>query len=313
MKRLIFLIIVVAVLIVPGVLLGSACGNEQPASAGAIEDDRGRVVELDRYPERIVSLAPSCTEMLFALGLADEIVGVTTYCNYPAAALDKEKAGGFSPDEWNEEKILELEPDLVIVSGGIQTESIDAIEKRGLTVFVVDPQSIDGVIDSLKTLGELTGHEEEAEALAGDMQERIDAVTTSTESMTQDQKRETLFVVWHDPLYTVAGNTLETELIDKAGGINIADATGQEGFGVIDLEIVLDEKPEVIIAYTGHGSSKDDPLNWVKEESRLAGTPARENNRIYQMDTDIIGRAGPRIVDALEQVAQCIHPELFGD
>ena len=308
MKRLILLVLVLA-LVMP---IGLAC-NEEAAPAGAIVDDLGRSIELDRYPERIVSLAPSCTEMLFALGLGDEVVGVTEFCDYPDAAKEKPKVGGFSPDQWNEEKILELEPDLVVVSGGIQTESVETLEKRGLTVFVLDPKSINDVLASIDTLGELTGHDDEAQELTDDMQARVEAVTEKTAGISEDERRRTFLVVWHDSLYTVAGATLETELIEKAGGVNIADATGQEGFCVIDLEVVIDQDPEVIIAYTGHGSSKDDPLNWVRSEDRLAGVSARVDNRTHQIDTNLIGRAGPRIVDALEELARYIHPELFGE
>jgi iron complex transport system substrate-binding protein len=291
---------------------GVAC-NESTAPTGAIVDDMGRAIELDRYPERIVSLAPSCTEMLFALGLGDKVVGDTTYCNYPEEALSKEKVGGFSPSTWNTEKILELQPDLVIVSGGIQLENVAALEKLGLTVFVVDPRSIEDVLGSLETLGKLTGREKEAQSLTADMRRRIDAVVSKTQGMSDDQRRKVFLVVWSDPLGTYAGDVLETELIEKAGGTNIANVTGKQGYVKIDLEIVIQQDPQVMVAYTGMGTGGVAPLNWAENESRLAGTAARMEDRIYEIDINVIGHAGPRTVDALEQLAKCLHPEIFGE
>ena len=307
--RIFLALLLILAFVVP---FGVAC-NEPTAPAGAIVDDMGRAIELDRYPERIVSLAPSCTEMLFALGLGDKVVGVTTYCNYPEEALSKEKVGGFSPSTWNTEKILDLQPDLVVVSGGIQLENVAALEKLGLTVFVFEPKSIEDVLGSLETLGKLTGREKEAQSLTGDMRKRIDAVISKTQGMSDDQKIRVLLVVWSDPLGTYAGDRLETELIEKAGGTNIANVTGKQGYVKIDLEIVIQQDPQVMVAYTGMGTGGDSTLNWAKTESRLAGTTARIEGCIYKMNSDVIGRAGPRTVDALEQLAKCIHPEVFGE
>ena len=142
------------------------------------------------------------------------------------------------------------------------------------------------------------------------MNNRIEAVTDKTDSLPQVQRPRVLYIIWHDPLMTVSSTTRIHELIVKAGGINIAhDLTG--GYPMISLEAVIEADPQVIIAGVGMGSGEDLPFQYVKTESRLRNVDARINNRVYKIDVDLAGRPGPRIVDALEEFAEFIHPELF--
>jgi len=267
----------------------------------------GRTVGFTRIPERIVSLAPSNTEILFALGLADKVVAVTDYCDYPPEAKEKASIGGFSTP--NIENVVALSPDLVVATSIHQEQVIPNLEQRGITVFALAPKTLDEVLEAITLVGEITGQEKEASKLVGEMSERIRAVTDKTGNLTEAQKPRVFYITWHDPLMTAGAGTLHDELIQKAGGTNIArNLTGYAG---ITLEAVIDANPEVMIAGVGMGTGADAPLQFALTEPRLRNNDARLNNRVYAIDVDLVGRAGPRIVDALEQFARFIHPELF--
>ncbi len=283
----------------------AACTPAEPTPPGAVVDDLGRSVNIEKIPQRIVSLAPSNTEILFALGLGEKVVGVTECCNYPPEALDKEKVGGFSTPDI--EKIIALQPDLILASSIHAKEVIPALEERGLTVFALAPENLDEVLKDIEVVGKITGKEEETSELVAQMENRIKAITDITRDL--EERPRVFYITWHDPLWSVGSETHHQELIEKAGGVNIfQDITG---YKTVNLETVIARDPEVIIACTGHGEAKGKPFEWAMEEPRLGVTEARKNNRIYQIDADLVSRTGPRIIEALEQFAHFIHPEIF--
>ena len=292
-------------------LLGlmSACTPpaEETVPLGGVTDQLGRTVEFDGVPQRIISLAPGNTEILFALGLGDRVVGVTEYCNYPEAAKDKEAIGGFSTVDL--ERVVALSPDLILATSMHEAETIPALESRGLTVFALAPTTLDEVLEAISLVGEITGKAEEAAGLVNDMKERISAVTEKTDDLSPDQRPRVFFITWHDPLMTPGSDTRHDELIQMAGGVNIA--RDLSGYADISLEAVVEANPEVMIAGVGMGTGEDLPAQFMRTEPRLGGTDARRNDRLYEIDTDLEGRPGPRIVDALEEFARFIHPELF--
>ena len=283
--------------------------EEMTSSAIEITDQLGRTVKLDRIPQRIISLAPSNTEILFALGLGNRIVAVTDYCNYPPEAQAKPKIGGFTTPSI--EEVVALSPDLVLAASLQQKTIIPALEGKGLTIFTLDPKTLDEVLEAITLVGEITGKEEEASELVAEMQKRIKAVTDKTSSLLlQEQRPRVFYVTWHDPLMTCGAGTHHDELIRLAGGTNVArDLTGYAG---ISLEAIIGANPEVIIAGVGMGTGEDLPFQFVKTEPRLRNIDARRNNRVYNIEVDLAGRHGPRLVDALEKFAEFIHPELFG-
>ena len=256
-----------------------------------------------KTPERIVSTAPSNTEILYALGLGDEVVGVTEYCNYPAEAKLKEKIGGFSTV--NLEKVVALNPDLVLASGGVQEQTANKLKELGLNVVLLDPKSVEDIIEDIRLVGSITGREEVARELADNLEQRVKAVTDRTEMLPDDQKPRVLYVLWHDPLMSAGSATFADDLIRKAGGVNIANFSG---YKAISLESAIEQNPQVIICSVGMSPTT---LEWVRNESKLKVTDALKNGRVYAIDSDIVSRAGPRIVEALEQIASYIHPELF--
>ena len=272
-----------------------------------VTDQLGRKVGLEAIPQRIISLAPSNTEILFALGLAERVVAVTNYCDYPAGAADKPSIGGFSTP--NIEEIIALSPDLVLATSRHEDQIIPQLEDKGITVFALNPETLDDVLASIALTGRITGAKANAAELVGEIQQRINTVTDKTAGLPLEQRPSTFYVLWHDPLKTAGSGTLQDELIQKAGGTNIARET--TGYANISLEVVVNENPAVIIAGTSHGSSDDQTYQFARTESRLNSSDAHQYDRVYAIDSDLTSRAGPRLVNALEEFASYIHPEIF--
>ena len=278
-------------------------GCKTPVAQGNYTDDLGRAVQINGIPQRIVSLSPSNTEMVYALGLEDRLIGVTTYCNYPPAAKEKPQVSGYSIVDV--EKVVSLRPDLILASGIHKTEVIPALEKSGISVLGIMAPSLDKLLADLNLIGTVTGQQAEADKLNKSLNQRIKAVETK---MVGAAKPRVFFVTWHDPLWTVGRGSMIDDLIVKAGGVNIA--SDLEANQTIDLETVIQRNPEMIVVLSSMGDQAVS-YNFLKNEPRFQATDALKNHRVYQVDSDIFGRTTPRIVDGLEQMAKLIHPELF--
>ena len=271
-----------------------------------LTDDLGREVTIEALPERIISLAPSNTEILFALGLGNRVVGVTDFCDYPPEALAKEKVGGpWTPDA---EKIVALNPDLVLAAGINPIDLIDILDGLGITVFGIEATDLDDILNDIRTVGQIADKEAEANALTDEMQNQIDAVTDETTGLATEEKPRTFHICYHEPIWTCGQDTFIHNLIEDAGGVNIfADIAG---FQSVDIEAVIGRDPEVIIV-TAMGGTASGTWEWVLTEPRLAGVSARQNGRVYYVEANWVERPGPRIVLGLEVVAKCIHPGIF--
>ena len=270
-----------------------------------ITDQLGRVVRLEKMPQRIISIAPSNTEILYALGLGDRVVGVDQYSDYPAEAKEKATLGGYSNP--NIEKIVALAPDLILAAKIHQTEVIPELGKLGFTVVALAPKTVSQALDSITLVGKITGNQAEANELVAGLSNRIKAVTDKTKNLTAAQRPGVFYVVWYDPLMSSGNDTFQGDLIEKAGGANVA--RDLVGFKAISLEAVITANPEVIIA--GDMSTGGANFQFVNTESRLASTAARKNGHVFMVNSDVASRPAPRIVDALEEFARFIHPELF--
>jgi len=307
-------------LVVSAFLMGflSACvpASEEPvppvqkelAFPLEVTDQVGRQVRIEKLPERIVSLSPANTEIVYALGLEQKLVGVTDFCDYPDVAKDKPKLGGFSTVDI--EKIVKSQPDLILASDIHKEEVIPRLEGLGLTVLALWPKTLDGVLDAVILIGKCTGQQEEAAQLAAEMRNRIKIITDKTRSLTQDERPRVFYIVWHDPLMTVGSDTRIHELIELAGGTNIAQDLGQ-GYPTMSLEAIIMANRQLIIAGSSMGEGARLPYEFAQTEQRLEGVDARINGRVYEINTDLIGRPGPRIVDGLEQMARMVQPEIF--
>jgi len=286
------------------VLILTACTAEHPLptpNGTSLVDDLGRLVEVEGTPERIVSLAPANTEILFALGLGDSVVGVTDFCDYPPEAMDKEKVGAYYPPDI--EKIIALNPDLILATDIHRHEAIPALEDHGFTVFALAPQTLDEVMASIDRAGQITGQEEEALDLIGEMQSRIEQVE---EALIDVEERPSVFyITWHDPLWTVGRNTWIDDLITIAGGVNVFSEYFESG-AMVEVEWVIYLNPEVIIASSWS-------FDWANNATELDGIDARLNSRIYRSDDNLVQRSSPRLVKALDWFAYFIHPEIFDE
>ncbi len=273
------------------------------SSPKVITDDLGRAITIEKTPERIVSLSPSSTEILFALGLGEKIVGVTKLCDYPLEAKEKEKIGGIvKPDI---KKILSLSPDLILVTTNHhQRRIIPKLEEKGLKVFILAPKTLDGIFKDVILVGRITEKERKATEIVSQMKRKLKAITEKTRYIPENQKPRVFWIAWPEPLWTIGEGTFTHDLILKAGGKNIS--WDIEGCKPICLDVVIKRNPQIIIASTAHG----EPAKWAK--NNLKNTDACKNGRVYTIKTELVDRPGPRIVKGLEVLAKYIHPEIFG-
>lgn len=272
-------------------------------AAQTVTDDVGRNVIIKGVPQRIVSLAPSNTEVLYALGLGARVVGVTEFCNYPPEAKEKPKIGGFSKIDL--ERVVGLNPDLVLATNIHAKSVVPELEKRGITVVVVEPKNVNDVLAKITFIGKLTGASESAAKLTAQMQARIDAVTSKVATV---KTKPRVFYEIDKSLYTPGPGSFIDDMIVKAGGINIAaDAKGS--YVRLTPEAIIAKDPEVILLGDMlFGESPDS----VRARPGWANISAVKNGRIVPIpNEDVISRPGPRIVEGLELIARALYPELF--
>ncbi|MFA5523981.1 MAG: cobalamin-binding protein [Tissierellales bacterium] len=267
-----------------------------------VEDDFGNKVIIEKQPTKIISLAPSHTEILFALGLNKEIVGVTTYCNYPEEASTKERVG--DAFNLNIEKILELDPDVVIQYGPGKDDANKQLRDAGIAVLGYQPESVDEVIKLMEDIGQITNHLLQAKTVTEDMIKKKDHIINKISSV--ENKAKVIFEIWDEPLQVAGPGSFIDEIIRLAGGENIAsDAEG--AYAQFDLEQLIERDPDV---YLMSEDLETKTIESVKARPGYSEISAIKNNRIYILDS-LISVPGPRIVDGLEIVAKSIYPELF--
>jgi len=277
---------------------GEGCSARGPETArrdgSRFIDELGREVVLKKPPERIISLAPSITEMLFAIGMGERVIGVTTWCDYPEQAKRIEKIGDTLHP--NIERIISLKPDLVVVTTASQLETLTRqLDQLSIPVFVIDPRTVRGVAYSIESLGRVTGSDKAPE-IAAAMERRIQAVQ---EKQKNSPRQRVLFVLQDSPLITAGRNTFINDLISLAGGISISGEESAD-YPQFSRETVIAKAPEVIVVPGNHGSGL---INEGDLARSYAVTPAIRNHRIVRVNPDWISRPGPRLVDGLEQLA----------
>lgn len=284
-------------LLIPVLAIGSASAvGSFPVQ---IVDDAGRLVRIDRPPKRVISLAPSNTELLFAIGAGGRMVGVTRYCNYPPAAAQIARVGDVN---LNFEEIVGLHPDLVVTVGSMQGDSIDRLEQLGCKVIVLEARKVADVPRHLRLLGRAMGLRVQAETQAQSFEKRIGSVAARTKLASV---RPRVFVeIWNQPLISVGPGTYLDELIHMAGGVSISsDAKTQ--WPQFSEELVIQRNPEVIILTCFNRAEA------MKRES-WKSLSAMKTGRVYEVNPDIYVRPTPRLADGLEQLARWLHPEIYG-
>lgn len=298
--------------LIMGLLLTSllvACSPAQtPAATLTFIDGLGRTVTLAAPAKKIVSLAPSATEILYAVGAGGQVVGRDSFSNYPAEAATLTDIGG-SRGNYSNEAITALQPDLVLAAEINTADQVKALENLGLTVFYIgNPASLDDLFKTLETVGQLTGHETEAKELSASLTARVQTVKETI------AKATTTPVVFYeldgsDPAkpWTSGPGTFMDQLITMAGGKNVGSSL-KSSWAQISVEELLVQNPDVILLGDGnYGITADQVaarVGWNKIK-------AVENNQIFAFNDDLVSRAGPRLVEGLEELAKAIHPELY--
>ena len=295
----------------------SAQTNSQLETLNNLVDDTGYVTSLEAIPNKIISMAPSTTEIVFALGLDDKVVAVSNYCDYPydfSAWIEEGKIssiGDFADP--NMEVIASLDPDLILATGGVQGPIIDTLRDLGYKVLVLNPSSINGVMDNIELVGNATGKTTEATALIEDITSRINTVVNTVADA--ETIPSVYYEVWYDPtsLWTAGSKAWQNELIEKAGGFNIFADQDLEYFQS-SAEAVIERNPDIILLPAqgmGYGEPFWGSLDDVKARPGWDTINAVQHDGLVEVDSNTIARAGPRVADIIEDLAAAFHPELF--
>jgi iron complex transport system substrate-binding protein len=282
--------------------LAAGCGARATAPAPgtrAVVDDLGRTVAVAPRPARIVSLAPNLTEILFAVGAGDRVVADTSYCDYPPEAASRPHVGDTQRPDL--ERLIALEPDLVIVSTASQLQALsDRLDALGIPTYVSNPRDLDSVIASVERIGEVVGEADAGRRLAASLRDRAAAVTAAVSGRPSPK---VFFVVGNPPLITTGHGTFVDDLIRRAGGASISADQATE-WPQFSAETVIARAPDVIVLPTSSHGVGEVP-------AALAETPASRAGRVARVDADLLMRPGPRLVDGLERLARELHPEAY--
>ena len=267
-----------------------------------VVDEAGRRVKLPLHIDRIVSLAPNLTEIVYAVGAGARLVGDTEYCDYPQEAKSVAKIGDTMHPSI--ERIIALKPQLVLVSTASQLEAFTKqLDEQKIAVYVTNPRSLDEVFRSIATLGDFFDAHERAAKLVAELRKRSEAVEAAVK---QAKPVKVFYQVSGEPLYTIGRDAYLTDLVRRAGGLSVtADVPG--AFPRFSDEAALAARPEAIILPSGGsmGTANSTPA------AALKNSPAVLNNRVYKINDDHLSRPGPRLVDGLEEMARALHPEAF--
>jgi iron complex transport system substrate-binding protein len=286
MKRLLFLLSLT-------ITLAGPC-----LASRTLTDEMGRTVVVPDHPHRVICLMPTVTDTAFALGAGDDVVAISDYTKYPAAALKKPSVGDMIKPSI--EMILSLHPDLVI---GTQPkgpmEVTDQLERAGIPIFLVSPHGIAGIFHSIESIGSALNRTPQADALVQSLQQRVDAVRARTKGLTAPR---VFMPIWYDPVTTIGKNAFITEVIEAAGGRSVTDDLSTE-WPQISMEVVLERAPDALLLVRGGKTT----LQVLQDRPGWSSMAAIKAHRAYYVD-DRINFASPIAIDALEDLAKQFHP-----
>lgn len=293
-------------LIVCTLLVAACTANQKVSPEGPVTreltDDAGRRVSLPARVNRVISLAPNLTEIVFAVGAGDRLVGRTSYCDYPAEAKAVAEVGDTLRPSL--ERIIALRPQVVLISTASQLEIFtQQLQNQDIAVFVTDPHDLDGVFRTIEQIGEIVGQKQEAQLLLQKLRERASAVE---EAVKAKPRVRVFYQVSGEPLYTIGRDSFLTDLMRRAGGESVtADVPG--AWPRYSDESALAARPEAIILPTGGsmGAANSSVADALRQ------SPAVLSGRVYKINDDYLARPGPRSLDGLEAMARALHPEAF--
>jgi iron complex transport system substrate-binding protein len=277
-------------------------GTANQGGAREIIDDAGRRVSLPATVDRVVSLAPNLTEIMFAVGAGNRLVGRTSYCDYPAEAKAITEVGDTLHPSL--ERIIALKPQVVLVSTASQLEVFtNQLQGQNIAVYVTDPHDLEGVFRSIAQIGEIVGKKDQANLVVQKLRERTSAVE---QAVKQRQPVRVFYQVSGEPLYTAGHDSFVTDLMRRAGGASVtADVPG--AWPKYSNESALAARPEAIILPTGGSMGAAN----ASVAEALRHSPAVQHGRVYKINDDHLARPGPRSVEGLEEMAHALHPDAF--
>ena len=285
------------------VMMAGLCGQSIGFPLKAI-DDRNKEIEFSTRPLRIVSLAPTNTELLYALGLEQEIVGVTSYCDYPAAAKNKEKVGGFA--KFDIDKICALKPDLILAFGTIQLPTVEALEQRGQKVFWIYPHTMKDILNSFERVGAITGATQEARLLRVAVEKEMSALQNMLGAIYADKRPSIYRVMGFNPPATIGAVSFQTDIFNLAGGKNAFPDAGKDFFE-LDAQELIKRDPDVILV------CGDDEKEWkqkLKDSPVYGKLTAVRKDAILVIPCDLTCKPGPRVAELARRIALYLYPAL---
>lgn len=258
-----------------------------------ITDDLGYRIKLPEKVTRAVSLAPNLTEIIFAVGAGDKLVGVTDFCNFPEEANKIKKIGDTLKP--NIENIIALKPQVVMVSTASQLETFSkTLEQQGIMVFVTNPNSLDGIYQSIEKVGQIFGTKDKANEVVSSLKKRV----ADVEEKTKNYDKPKVFVQIDKALYTIGKDSYMTDLVAKAGGVSVTKNL-DTAYPKLSKETALALNPDVIILSESPGNEEPNEV--------FKNSPAVKNGKVFKINADILSRPAPRIIDGLEQMAEKLH------
>lgn len=273
--------------------------------AGSVTDQVGRTIVIPENPIRVVALAPSITEIIYGLNQGKRLVGATQYSTHPPEAESLPRIGSYI--RLDIEKIVALKPDLCFaIKDGNPKHIIDKIVSLGIPVYAINPRNLQQIMDTITRLGSLLDAEQAASDLVADMEKRIEKVQTLVKK--SGNKPRVFFQIDAEPLFSAGNNTFIHELIELAGGINIA--AGRDSYPRYSWEDILVMQPEIVLISSMAGGLSPEYL--VKSWRKWDQLSAVKNEQVFVVDAELFDRPTPRLIDGLETIAEIIHPELFG-
>lgn len=290
--------------VTPAVEEASVLKTEYPLT---VKDATGETLTFKEAPKKIISISPAETESLFALGLDEQVVGVSDYDDYPEAVTTKPKMGGlYNP---NEEAIIAAQPDLVVTGISMSAEAAQHLRDLGITIFKTDPKTVDDVITNIELFGQITDHQAEATTVTDKMKQERAEVTDAVKSLSPEQKKKVY--IEFSLGWTVGRGEFMDELITLAGGVNVAADT--EGWNEISEEKIINDNPDVILFSKDviDDKTKQTLDQIIKERSGWDQITAVKNDAIYGLDGNLVSRPGPRVTESLKEIASAIYPELL--
>jgi iron complex transport system substrate-binding protein len=290
-------------LLASGLVPALAAPQVSSPATRSLTDETGQRVKIPADVKRVVSLAPNLTEIVFALGKGDQLAGDTDFCDYPPPAKKKPHVGG--PVNPNFEQIVALKPDLILATSINRRETVAALDRLGLPVFLTDPHSVDEMVATVEHIGDAMNSKKAAGPLVSDLRARLADLDRRLAGTTP---RRVLFIVWTDPLISVGRDTFIADALRHAGAQSVVDTVAE--WPRVNLEEIIKLQPEFLVFASAHAGDTQHDIDALRARPGWRELNALRLGNIVVI-SDAINRPAPRMVDAIEQLARALHPESF--